>query len=239
MNRARPAIDLAFRSAAVAYRAQTIAVILSGMLDDGTAGLHAIERCGGTTIVQDPDDALYDEMLARALACVEGDHTAPVSAIGEMLNQLAQTRVLSQPPVPEDIVLENRFDMNNTDDLAQMDQLGSQVPLGCPDCGGPLWEVKKTGPARYRCHIGHSMTARTLLTRQDEEVEHTLWIALRTLEEKARMQEKLLRSHEASGQSMLVTSYQSRVQETRAHADRLHWLLFEMSAVHDVSRTAS
>jgi two-component system chemotaxis response regulator CheB len=53
-NRYRPAIDPLFRSAAVAFGNKVTGILLTGYLDDGTAGLIAIQRCGGTCIIQDP-----------------------------------------------------------------------------------------------------------------------------------------------------------------------------------------
>src|SRR4029450_5070114 len=69
-NRHRPPIDPLFRSAAVAHGARVIGVVLTGMLDDGTAGLMAIKRCGGVAIVQDPREAAGARMPVNALSNV-------------------------------------------------------------------------------------------------------------------------------------------------------------------------
>jgi len=228
VNRSRPAIDLAFRSSAVAYGTQAIGVILSGMLDDGTAGLHAIQRCGGMTIVQDPADALCADMPENALENVDANYVLPISKIGQKLNELARLPVDDKVTPPKDIVLENQFDLNTKDDLPRINQLGKQVPMGCPECGGPLWEIEHGNPLRYRCHLGHGLSVKNLMTQQDEQIEHTLWISLRALEEKARMQESLAQRQENAGRKKSVPLFQERAKETQAHVDRLRDLLLKM-----------
>ena len=84
----RPAIDPLFRSAALAYGPRAIAVVMSGRLDDGTTGLHAVKERGGTTVVQDPDDALHPDMPRNALAGTTVDYIVPVGEIGELLGRL-------------------------------------------------------------------------------------------------------------------------------------------------------
>lgn len=228
VNRARPAIDLTLRSAAVAYGSRAIGVVLSGMLDDGTAGLVAIRRCGGTALVQDPADALYADMPRSALAYTDADHTLPASAMGPLLNQLARAPVMSTSDIPNDLALENRFDLNTAGGVTPpTDQLGSPVSMGCPECGGPLSEINQ-GPLRYRCRIGHSLSARNMLVRQDEEIERTLWVALRTLEEQARVQMRLAQREQNSRRRVLMKSFQQRADETAAHAERLRKLLLEI-----------
>jgi two-component system, chemotaxis family, protein-glutamate methylesterase/glutaminase len=67
-NQARPAIDPLFRSAAVNGSSRVIGIVLSGRLNDGTSGLHAIKRCGGIAVVQEPRDAAVPDMPCHALA---------------------------------------------------------------------------------------------------------------------------------------------------------------------------
>jgi two-component system chemotaxis response regulator CheB len=91
-NRHRPAIDPLFRSAAVAFGARAIGIVLTGTMDDGTAGLEAIRKRGGLTIVQDPREALYPEMPQSAIAHVRIDHVVGLRAMGELL-----TRLVAEP----------------------------------------------------------------------------------------------------------------------------------------------
>jgi two-component system, chemotaxis family, protein-glutamate methylesterase/glutaminase len=65
-NGSRPAIDPLFRSAAVSCTTRVIGVVLTGLLNHGTSGLQAIKRCGGLAVVQDPADAIADEMPRSA-----------------------------------------------------------------------------------------------------------------------------------------------------------------------------
>lgn len=78
-NRARPGIDPLFRSAAVAFGNRVTGIVLTGYLDDGTAGLIAIQRCGGTCIVQDPDEAQYPDMPKNALNQLKSAYVLPVA----------------------------------------------------------------------------------------------------------------------------------------------------------------
>ena len=77
-NRHRPAIDPLFRSAARLYGPRVIAVLFSGLLDDGTAGLKAVSRAGGITIIQDPNEARFASMPRNALRHDSPQHVLPV-----------------------------------------------------------------------------------------------------------------------------------------------------------------
>jgi two-component system chemotaxis response regulator CheB len=92
-NRHRPAVDPLFRSAAHVYGTRVVGVILTGALNDGTAGLLAVKRHGGIAVVQDPDEALYSSMPLSALANVEVDYRLPLSSIGPLLVNLASEQV--------------------------------------------------------------------------------------------------------------------------------------------------
>ena len=108
-NRARPAIDVLFRTAAVHRRSRVIGVVLTGLLGDGAAGLLAIHRCGGVAVVQALTDASYPEMPARALAAVPTAEQVPLAELGSMLARLAYEAAPQPPPVPEALRIEARL----------------------------------------------------------------------------------------------------------------------------------
>jgi len=186
-NRSRPGIDPLFRSAAVAYGNRVIGVLLTGLLDDGTAGLSAIKRCGGTCVVQDPKDAAYPDMPQSALNQVAVDHCLPLSEMGALLSTLVLRKPGKRRPVPKDIVIEGKIAERVLSDLGSVDALGDQVPFNCPGCGGVLWKVGKGTSLRYRCHTGHAYTAPVLLAEQTAKIEETLWVALRMFEERRNL----------------------------------------------------
>lgn len=159
-NHARPAIDPLFRSAALAWCDRAIGVVLTGDLDDGTAGLAAIKQCGGTAIVQDPATAVEPSMPASALRNVAVDFTLPVAEIATTLVQLVGRTAAESAPAPappagllrEQALYEGKHVMEN------LWAVGQSSGLTCPDCGGGLWEIKESKPLRYRCHTGHAFT---------------------------------------------------------------------------------
>src|SRR4029077_11949840 len=145
-NRTRPAIDPLFRSAAVAYGPRVVGVVLTGLLDDGAAGLQAIKRCGGTSVVQDPDDAQWPDMPRRALERDNVDHVVTLDQMPALLDRLSREPAGPKLPVPRSLEIEGRI---AAQDLGSADgpTLGQPSPLSCPVCGGVLNEVLEEGNA--------------------------------------------------------------------------------------------
>lgn len=227
VNLSRPSIDLLFRSAAVAYDTQTIGVLLSGSLYDGVAGLQAVKLCGGITIIQDPADAEYPDLPGNAMEIIDADYIKTAMEIAPLLGQLVKSAVTSKKAVPREIALENELDLKNTNDISTLNEIGTEAALSCPECGGPLWEISHHEPAHYRCHTGHSYNVQSLEDGQSSEVEKTLWVALKTLEEKKRIQEKMSLSNSKSAVNKRII--QSRIEETNEHIKRLRDLILNIS----------
>jgi two-component system, chemotaxis family, protein-glutamate methylesterase/glutaminase len=89
-NWCRPAVDPLFRTAARAFGSRVIGIILTGALNDGTAGLYEVRKQGGTTIVQDPGEAEYPDMPASALRHVEVDYWLPLASMPQVIFDLSR-----------------------------------------------------------------------------------------------------------------------------------------------------
>jgi two-component system chemotaxis response regulator CheB len=227
-NHCRPAIDPLFRSAATAFLADTIGVLLSGYLDDGTVGLQAIKACGGMVIVQDPFEAKAMDMPASALQHVDVDRVLRIGDIAPSLVELATASVRpgtrgrdnSLPAVPKWIGVENRITSRDSD-MNDIEQIGKLSPLTCPECAGALWEVGHQAPIRYRCHTGHAFTAKVLETLQRDAVEDAIWGAVRALHEQERLFSKLSERERQSGQMERAAEYQAKATQARTHSQTL------------------
>jgi two-component system chemotaxis response regulator CheB len=220
-NRSRPGIDPLFRSAAVAYRSRVIGVVLTGYLDDGTAGLAAIKRCGGICVVQDPADAAYPDMPQNAMNHVKVDHVVALELMGALFERLVHRRPIKDVPIPKDIAVEAKIAERVLSDLGSVNALGAQVPFNCPNCGGVLWEIAKGSSLRYRCHTGHSFTSKVLLAEQNSKIEETLWVALRMFEERRN----LLRTMSSRRGRGYLPSAAERADEAAVHIDRIREML--------------
>lgn len=220
-NRSRPAIDPLFRSAGVAYRNRATAVLLSGYLDDGTSGLIAVQRCGGSCIVQDPHDAEYPDMPQNALNQLNPDFCVPISEMGVILYRLASEAPGKLKPLPKDIQREYMIAQRVLSDLPSVNALGNQVPFNCPGCGGVLWKVENGESLRYRCHVGHAYTAASLLADQTQKIEETMWTALRMFEERRNLLTTI--SQEQTGAA--ASSAEERAKLSQVHIDRIRAFL--------------
>jgi len=221
-NRNRPAIDPLFRSAAVAHGARVIGVVLTGMLDDGTAGLIAIKRCGGVTVVQDPKDAAYSAMPLSALDKANVDFCVSLADMGPLLTKLISQRHGRSKAVPADIRTEAGIAERVLSDVSQVNGLGEQVPYNCPGCGGVLWEMDTPGEKRYRCHTGHAYTGATLLASQAEKIEEMLWISLRMFEERKNL---LVSMTKDARTAAVKRSTRRQARETQGYIDRVRGML--------------
>ncbi len=227
-NRWRPSIDVLFRSAAASYSTHTIGIVLTGMLDDGTTGMDAIVRSGGTSIVQDPNEAEYPDMPLSVLNTMEVDYCVPLSKMGDILFDITQTK-RDEKPAPADIIIESEIAERVVINFDNVKQLAEKSIFACPDCGGGLWylEQEENNVHRYRCHIGHSYSEKDLVLKQSEVLESTLWIALRIMEERRNLLKKMEEDGQKKGLSTMASGYGSKKDEIQIHIDKLKEVLFD------------
>jgi two-component system chemotaxis response regulator CheB len=192
-NRSRPAVDPLFRSAARAYREKVIGIILSGELDDGVAGLFAIKARGGVAIVQDPQDAQAPSMPSHALRSVSVDHVLPVTQMAALLAKLTEEKSMPTKKGKKKSARGRSKRVTTTDELDN--DVGTAVPMACPDCSGPLLEVKNGKVIRFHCIVGHSFSPVSLSDAHADALERALWVALRTLKERLTLQRALVERH--------------------------------------------
>jgi two-component system chemotaxis response regulator CheB len=181
----RPSIDTLFRTAAESYGPRVAGVILTGNLDDGTAGLYAIKSFGGIAIVQDPKDASAPAMPQSALRNVKVDHCLPLEKIGLLLIRLATT--LDIPGSKIGSLAKKRFLIPK--DMER--EFGLPTSFVCPECDGPLWETKPGRALQFRCHEGHAYSPDSLLADHEAALERVLWSAARTFDERAGLLRRL------------------------------------------------
>lgn len=184
-NRFRPAIDPLFRSAAQVYGPRVIGVVLTGGLDDGTAGLWAVKQLGGTAIVQDPHDALAPSMPASALKFVAVDHCVLLSEIAPLLVKLTETAEDKKGAIKTPEYLDIEVKIAKQDPAIDHDvrELWDKTSYTCPECHGVLMQFEENGRERFRCHTGHALSSNSLLAHLTENVEDSLWTTIRTIEE--------------------------------------------------------
>jgi two-component system, chemotaxis family, protein-glutamate methylesterase/glutaminase len=226
-NGHRPAVDPLFRSAADSYGKDVIGVLLTGNLDDGTAGLAAIKEAGGLAIVQDPDDAVYPGMPTSAIENVKVDRVLPLDEIAPALLEY----VGSKPPDAEPLgeghrMIDIEIRKAEMDPSLEIDaEVGKPSGYTCPECSGGLWEIDEGSLVRYRCRVGHAYSADSLVAAYGSSVEATLWAALRSLEENATFAERLARRAETMGQTIAFDRFTAQAKRAKEHAVTLRNIL--------------
>lgn len=253
-NGHRPAIDSLFRSASYAFQQRVIGIILSGMLDDGVAGLATIKAHGGLTIVQDPQEALFNSMPRHAIAAVEVDYILKLHEIAPVLVQLLNSSALPlTPSASMHLPIASEDDMTNPfetesnpdpetnhgteSDIVLQDKHvreqgrfpGSPSPLTCPDCGGVLWELHNGNVIRFRCHVGHAYSLDSLMAEQAEDVERALWSAVRVLEEKAALSRRLAIHAKQQNRPISEARFLEQAEESRRNAAVVRQLITQQT----------
>jgi two-component system chemotaxis response regulator CheB len=238
-NGYRPAVDPLFRSAARVYGPRVIGIILTGALDDGTAGLAAVKEAGGIAIVQDPDEAFASSMPRSARAFVAVDHVRPLREIGALVASLTseQTEAAVSPEGPHVKAMEPDLGPPNIA-VREGDRPGKVSVFTCPECHGTLWEADERGIVRFRCRVGHVYSPESMLAAQTDSVDRALWIALRSLEERAALTHRLSERASNRQHTWVAKAFQQRARAADEHAAVIRDLLTNRMSMHEVPDTA-
>ena len=227
-NGHRPAVDVLFRSAARARGSRTLAIVLSGALDDGAAGSVTIASRGGRVAVQDFEEALYDSMPRSAARAVGRADQLAVEGLAGLVTTWA-AGLDEGPPHDgaEHIEITKEVGMASMDPDAMHDLVRPGTPsgFGCPDCAGALYQLEEGNLVRYRCRVGHAWSADSLLARQTVDLEGALWIALRSLEEKAALNAELGKRASGQGHDHTAARFEENVQESIGAAELVRRLI--------------
>jgi two-component system, chemotaxis family, protein-glutamate methylesterase/glutaminase len=224
-NKYRPSVDQLFRSAAVTYRSRTIGIVFSGMLEDGTSGMIAIKKTGGTVVIQDPEEAAFSDMPMSVRGSVEVDYERKVMDMGKLINRLVDEEPKPDPPVPAELVKEAEIARRVLIGVEHAKEVGKLTPFVCPDCGGPLFENSELNS--FRCYTGHRFSSESLLHSKTKEIEDSLWVAVRVLEEKRNL--LILMSEKTKEQDeKRAAEFIKRAEESKKHIERLRGLILTL-----------
>ena len=227
-NGVRPSIDVLFRSAAVSYGHRTVAVVLSGARDDGVSGASAVGSRGGCVFVQDPADSLFASLPEHAVSRDHPDRVLPLAqlaaAVADAVRRLSEEVKVSENGA-RDMRLETQYATLDADALERDGPPGESPLYGCPACGGVLWELEDGELPRFRCRVGHAYSAEGAVEAQGGSVETALWTALRALQERAQLSERLAARVGAAGAKQSQARFEEFAREAHEQAEAIRGLL--------------
>jgi two-component system chemotaxis response regulator CheB len=219
----RPAIDVLFRSAARVCGPRVIAVVLTGALYDGVAGLLAVRSAGGVAVVQDPQDALVATLPLNATEVAGADHIVPASGLAPLLVDLVRQPAPEKGAVSMIDPLDKLSALQVQDQEAQKrgERRGEISVFTCPECGGTLWQVDDHQLVRFRCHVGHVYQAEVLLAEQQEILEAALWTAARTFKDRAVLSRQLAAKEQEGGRNESSSRFIEQAEQSEKYYESI------------------
>jgi two-component system chemotaxis response regulator CheB len=183
------------------------------------------------TVVQEPSDAAFADMPMNALRRAEPDHVVTAAALPQLLKKLVQQPAGNPVPASDRLRFEVEIARSGRSSMSEMDRIGRRSVLACPDCHGVMWEIDEGELVRYRCHVGHAYTAESMRYAIDENLTRALGSALRALDERIAVAEKLRDKAIESQHTNSVVWWQRRIDETRREADIIRESIMRMEQV--------
>ena len=214
-NGNRPSIDAMFRSAARHHGPRVSAVIVSGMLDDGSLGMLAVRRAGGLTLVQEPETAEFEAMPRNAVSTARPARVLEPLAIAGAITAAAVEGAQSAPAEPDEAAGAGGDDQASP---GAEDRSGRPTGFSCPACGGVLWETHEAGRLDFACRVGHELSPESLLEEQAAALDGALWAALRALEEQASLSRQLAERTRRQGDRLTAERFADRAEASRRQA---------------------
>jgi two-component system chemotaxis response regulator CheB len=208
-GRFKPSIDVLFRSAATAFGPRVIGVVLSGALDDGSAGLWAITDHQGLALVQDPDEAMYSSMAHVQVDLI--GTTAPETI----------------PMANTQLAMENHIAVEGNALKAGVMNLGKISKYTCPDCHGALVQIEEGPIVRFRCHTGHAFSLKSLLAQVNEAIDNGLWATLRAVEERVMLLRQMQALAQESGAIEEAAEWCGQADQSEKRLQPLRELMLE------------
>jgi two-component system chemotaxis response regulator CheB len=238
-NMQRPSVDVLFRTAAHYYAERVVGVVLTGALDDGSAGLIAVKDAGGVAVVQDPAEAQMPSMPARALERADVDYCVAVHDIAPLLCALVAETTDGLPPEaalgPTPVPLETAEEARDAGDARRSEELGPPSAFTCPECSGTLFEIRKGKDVRFRCRVGHGYSEDTFVTAQNDATERALWVALRALEEREAVMHRMAKYARERGMQTAAERFDEKSRRVHDDVERVHDLIVNGRALEPVA----
>jgi two-component system, chemotaxis family, protein-glutamate methylesterase/glutaminase len=232
-NGHRPAIDVMFRSVARHCGENAVGVVLTGMLDDGVAGLLALKSRGAAVVVQDPRDALFSSMPTNAIKRVDVDRVVSMAEMAQTISDLAngQTNV-GAIDMEQETRQSVNYEMALGDVVTRPVLSPEEVPgqltmLTCPECHGSLWQLEEGDALRYLCHVGHAFSEDSFFSVKSGEVEAALWSALRAIQEHAHMLSQMAKRASERGHTHSGKQFEAQLAETERQLQVIRGVLLK------------
>lgn len=216
-----------------------IGVILTGMLYDGSAGLHAVQLCGGTCVVQDPDDAVHADMPRNALRRVTAQYVVTGEQLPGLLTRLASDTIMeseASTPIPDHLRIETRIALGENAMHAGVITLGPASTYTCPECHGVLLQLKQNDSVRFRCHTGHAFSAEALLECGVTAIENALWSSVRAIEERVLLLRHIAEQARITGDAESARAIEVKAGSVNRRAELVRQLATESRTDADLAQ---